>query len=339
MVKSMREKIRGTEERALPAGYTTRPATHDDIQPVTDLLNLDSLKHVGVERFSYDECEQAWTEPGFDLAGSSRMVFDPNGELRGYVEIWDTGSAPVSAFAMGVTHPDFYDRGIGTDMLTWAEGRARKTIDRLPKNHPFTLQAVAAPKNQNGRDLLQSVGMSHVRTFYTMRIDLNGLLEPPASPAGVSIKQLSADDDLWPVFQAMETAFEDHYNHEAKTEAEVRQYYEHRLADPAFDPTLCFAAFEQGELAGGLIGYPKSDEDPTIGLVDTLGVLRPFRRKGIARALLENSFALFSSRPQFKAVQLGVDGSSLTGANKLYEKAGMYTVRSTELFEKNLKDG
>jgi ribosomal protein S18 acetylase RimI-like enzyme len=40
-----------------------------------------------------------------------------------------------------------------------------------------------------------------------------------------------------------------------------------------------------------------------------------------------------------RKVSLGVDGENLTGALKLYEKAGMYVHRQFDLYEKELRPG
>ncbi len=59
-----------------------------------------------------------------------------------------------------------------------------------------------------------------------------------------------------------------------------------------------------------------------MGWVNLLGVRRPWRRRGVALALLQHSFREFYARDRRK-VGLGVDAQSLTGATRLYEKAGM----------------
>jgi mycothiol synthase len=70
-----------------------------------------------------------------------------------------------------------------------------------------------------------------------------------------------------------------------------------------------------------------------------VGVRRPWRRRGIAEALLLQSFHLFYERG-FQQVGLGVDSASLTGATRLYEKAGMQVISSeSHLPVKVLRDG
>jgi mycothiol synthase len=74
--------------------------------------------------------------------------------------------------------------------------------------------------------------------------------------------------------------------------------------------------------------------------VGTLGVRRPWRRRGVALALLQHSFGEFYRRGLRKA-GLGVDASSLTGATRLYRKAGMRSdpAYQYDLYEKELRPG
>ena len=91
-------------------------------------------------------------------------------------------------------------------------------------------------------------------------------------------------------------------------------------------------------IAGMSLCYPKQVEDPQMGWVSTLGVRRPWRRRGVALALLHHSFGEFYRRGQ-QRVGLGVDAESITGATRLYEKAGMYVQRRYNTYHKELRPG
>lgn len=54
--------------------------------------------------------------------------------------------------------------------------------------------------------------------------------------------------------------------------------------------------------------------------------------------MLRNAFAEYHRRGKYK-VGLGVDSNSLTGAIRLYEKAGMRVFRQIDLYEKVLRPG
>ncbi len=68
------------------------------------------------------------------------------------------------------------------------------------------------------------------------------------------------------------------------------------------------------------------------------GGRRPWRRQGLALALLYHTFHEFRRRGK-KRVGLGADAGSLTGATQLYEKAGMRAVQQMAPYEKELRPG
>jgi hypothetical protein len=59
--------------------------------------------------------------PGFDPAEDIRLVFAPDGEMAGYVEVWTTAK-PLSTRGSGdASIPIMKTLGVGTWMLHWAE--------------------------------------------------------------------------------------------------------------------------------------------------------------------------------------------------------------------------
>ena len=97
------------------------------------------------------------------------------------------------------------------------------------------------------------------------------------------------------------------------------------------DPTLWFIAESDGTIAG--VSLCKMRDDA--GHVQTLGVRRAFRRNGLGLALLRHSFSEFYRRG-VRIVRLDVDSENLTGATKLYQRAGMREVRRFALYRKEL---
>jgi ribosomal protein S18 acetylase RimI-like enzyme len=68
-----------------------------------------------------------------------------------------------------------------------------------------------------------------------------------------------------------------------------------------------------------------------------LGVGRAWRGRGIGEALLRHAFGVFHTRG-FRLVGLGVDSQNLTGATRLYERAGMRIERQYDVYAKGLGD-
>src|SRR5216683_6438886 len=109
----------------------------------------------------------------------------------------------------------------------------------------------------------------------------------------------------------------------------------HKLIEECdFDPSLWFLALDGNEIAGASLCTNQGD----YGWVDTLAVRRPWRRKGLGMALLLHSFAEFYRRSKNK-IGLGVDSQNLTGATRLYERAGMHVARIHITYEKELRAG
>jgi mycothiol synthase len=108
--------------------------------------------------------------------------------------------------------------------------------------------------------------------------------------------------------------------------------------DPEHDPSLWFLALDGKEIAGVSLCRSRIAEDPAVAYVNALGVRRPWRRHGIALALLYQSFGELYRRGRW-AVALDVDAQSLTGATRLYEKAGMHVQRQAVTYEKELRPG
>ena len=74
------------------------------------------------------------------------------------------------------------------------------------------------------------------------------------------------------------------------------------------------------------------------GWIAGLGVRRPWRRRGVARALLLRAFGQFYDRGE-RRVALAVDSESPTGATRLYERVGMRVAWKIVAYEKELDAG
>jgi GNAT superfamily N-acetyltransferase len=130
----------------------------------------------------------------------------------------------------------------------------------------------------------------------------------------------------------MEEAFGDHWEH--RPVPFDRWLHDHRT-HPGYDPGLWFLAVEGDDIAGGVICERFTSEQPDCAWVDDVAVRRPWRRRGVALALLLHAFGVLYRRGIRKAA-LTVDSDSPTGATGLYERAGMRVERSIDVFGKEI---
>ena len=178
------------------------------------------------------------------------------------------------------------------------------------------------------------------RSFLRMRIEMTEVPASPAWPEGIRVRVFEKGRDDRPAVIAMATAFRDHWGYvETSIDEKVEEWRQWIYEDKDFDTDLWFLAVdESGEIAGFCQCYPFVGDDRFTGLVDSLGVLRDWRGKGIASALLAHAFRAFFRRG-VPNIELGVDADSPTGATRLYEKAGMRLTWRHNVYEFELRPG
>ncbi len=323
---------------SLPEGLVARPMRREDVEKAVEMFNACTQRLIGVSMENVEEDLAMWSQLGFDMETDTLVVFAPGGQLVGYAELWDVAEPHVRPFGWARTHPDCFGRGIGTYLESWIDERARKVIARAPEGARVSLLQSQLSVDSLGIAFLKAKGYQETRHFYNMRVQFDAPPAEPVLPEGVTIRSMAEGEER-ALFHTSWEAFKDHWG---MTPTTFESYYErwmHRIqTDPEFDRTLWFGAWDGDEVAGICYNKLKMVEDPEMAWVNTLGVRRQWRSKGLGLALLLHSFGEFYRRGQRKA-GLGVDASSLTGATRLYEKAGMRVFREFIQFEKELRPG
>lgn len=73
------------------------------------------------------------------------------------------------------------------------------------------------------------------------------------------------------------------------------------------------------------------------GYTEGISVRRPWRRRGLARALLTRSLKMFQDMGMTEAA-LGVDTQNLSGALRLYESVGFQPVKKLTIYRKQFSN-
>lgn len=321
-----------------PTGrLTVRPATLEDLEQAVPMFNACAQEMRGADEFSIEQYRTEWSDPAIDLERDTRVAVTDDGRLVGCTEVWN--NAPyVNIWVWGRVHPEFRGQGIGTRLMIWAEQRAREAIARAPKGARVFMRAGTISTHQPTNALLLDLGFLVVRHHWTMARDLDVPPPAPTLPKGITVRTMAPGEEA-AVYRAIQEAFKDHWGFVEQPFEEGFARWQHRaLGGPNHDPSLWFLAMEGDEIVGISICNHKTEEYPDMGWVDTLGVLRPWRRHGLGLALLYHSFGELYRRGR-RRVGLGVDAGSLTGATRLYERAGMRPILQFDTYEKELRPG
>ena len=325
----------------LPEGFTIRSAVPDDVEAALKLFNRWSQSVIHENEITdAGALRTEWASPGFDSSEDIRLVFAPDGEMAGYIEVWTAiAKPPVHPWIWGRVDPAYEGLGIGTYLLNWAEVRAKKVLVEVPAELRVAPQVGTYQQAEATKQLFADMGYHYIRGSYNMRINMDTPPIAPEWPAGITLRTYNSETDLEAVYRAADDSFRDHYGHIDVPFEEGLQRFKHFMTGyEGFDPALWFIAREGGEIAGVCLCRDKSYDSPDVGYINTLGVLRPWRKRGIGLALLRHSFCEFYRRGKRKA-GLGVDAQSLTGALHLYESAGMHVHQAFERYEKEFRPG
>jgi ribosomal protein S18 acetylase RimI-like enzyme len=262
-----------------------------------------------------DEIRQWFHTEAFQRENMLVLV-DDDDHVVGYFDAWRQGES----VDIDVAAPGFWD-----ETLDHAENRARALGAKRVRT--FFL---------DGHDLTDCIGARGYRTIrssWTMEIEFG--VEAPAEPVipdGIELRTYRHPDDEQRVYEALQEAFADSWNFHPEP---IEQWREFSVKWRNFDPDLWLVAWGGEQIAGASLNYPERADDPGHGFVGTLGVRRPWRRRGVGEALLRRTFAMLHARG-LRKVRLSVDAESPTGATRLYERAGMSVLRRSNTWERNL---
>jgi len=294
---------------SLPEGW--RPLGVEDAPAAAGLLAEDEIFHGLAGKLTAEDVVGWWRRTDLDRSSWAR---EEGGRLvaAGWVE--QHGGDVVGG---GAVRPGEKAKGLGVALVEIAERRARELGGPL-------LRQFALGPDASARALFESRGYTDVRHHYVMALRLDSEPREPTLPDGFAIDTFRDEDA--PAF------------HAAAGESFAEEWGFHSLPFDEWwalrkdeDKSLWFVIRDGGEIAA----CERCEAGHGGGFVGMLGVRKPWRRRGLGRALLLHAFREFRARG-FDRASLGVDSENPTGATRLYESVGMRVESEYVTFEKAL---
>ncbi len=216
--------------------------------------------------------------------------------------------------------PEFRRRGIGTALaqavFASLKDRGKSQVQLWHRDDPAVVAFAAR------------LGFRCIRVFHNMIRDLKSVPRAVGENREITTAELPADEATIELEnQLMNESFREHFSYRALTSDETRHLY--RMARERGEWLFTLVARIERQPVGFLLG----GSDPAvirrrganIGRLHVLGVLKPFRNRGIAKALLIAGMERLREWGMTEA-ELRVDTDNTTGALHLYERLGFRTV-------------
>ena len=220
--------------------------------------------------------------------------------------------------------PEWRGYGIEQALLAWAqEHLLSKSLGEI--EGMLYLSSSAVSTEEDRIEQLEANGYEPARYFFEMTRPLDEPIPDPPLPAGLEVRP-AVPDHTRQILAASDEAFQDHWGHVPLTENMIREW----MDSPEFQPELWQVAWEGDQVAGMVLNYIRDDENERFnrkrGYTEDISVRRPWRRRGLATALLARSLKLLKEHGMQEA-NLGVDTENPSGALRLYERLGFERIR------------
>jgi GNAT superfamily N-acetyltransferase len=288
-----------------------------------DLHTLETIKHTYENSPNHD--------PYVDM-----LIAEVNGEMVAYNRIFFEreleGDRVYSHF--GFVLPEWRGKGIGRSMIHWAEGRAREIDARKQDEGTSYIGSVSHSSMAGLENLLKSESYEPVRyEFYMRTPDLEHIPDVPM-PEGLELRP-ARPEHYRAIFDANQEAFRDHWGARESEEGDFEAFMTH----PFMQPELWVVAWDGDQVAGSILNYINHEYNRTtgskLGYTEWITVRRPWRRRGLARAMLARSMRVHRELGMTQT-GLGVDTQNPSGALQLYESMGYQVVDTTTIYRKRL---
>jgi len=315
-------RYKGTSDNAAIAEVMNRSWEADLVDSIISVSDV-AAKLVPSETF----------DPAYDM-----MILEAKGRVIGMCEVsWGRRLNNVTAY-MQRAHlvPEWRHSGIREAMFRLNETRIREIAASHGKDRTKVFEVYANSEPNEWKALLEENGYRPSWYLFAMLRPLAESIPDLPLPKGVEVRPATPEQHktIWDATgEAMRderTFTEERWNDEA---------FARYVKSSNFSPDLWQIAWEGDRVAGGVHNYIDEDENAELkrrwGHTEEIFVRRPWRRKGLAHALIARSCRLLKEKGMDFAT-LDMEAENPSGALRLYESLGYKKDREFIFFRKPL---
>lgn len=300
---------------------TASRALHpDDMHEIARLVNRCALGGEGTtedvspqalsDQISYPRIDRerdlrVWERAG-EIAAFARLTIEPVGdELQGrlYYSIRTHGDAALEREIVG-----------------WASGRMLEVAGK----RPVRIVHAISVRDPERSARLQALGFSVHRRYLDMIRSLAEPIAEPALPPGHTLRPCRGAEDAARYVELFNESFVDTRDFAPLIVAD----FLHDIQSPGYRADRDPVIESPDGLLVGFCFFEVDEGTPHLGMINSIGVRRGCRRRGLGEVLLLSALRRLQG-DGVAEVHLRVDADSRTGATRLYARAG-FSLRYVE---------
>lgn len=274
---------------------------------------------------------------GMDIA-TDVVVAEVDGRMVAIAEVERIVREGIAVYhTWGNVHPRYRRRGLGRTLLDANIRRAEERARLEPADQPVELAGFVDEGETGHQALMTGSGFEPIRWFFLMRRDLTEPIPAMELPEGLELRPMQAEHHR-AIFDAEVEAFRDHWGNREKTDNDFE--LTHKTEE--LDTSLWVVAWDGDEVAGVVQNWIWTSENAELGVergwLEHISVRRPWRRRGLARAITAESLRLLRERGMTDAM-LGVDADNPNGALGLYAGLGFTVDKRSTAYRREITRG
>lgn len=303
---------------------TSMPAAVADAAELSRLFNSIGEAEDLPERLSPESMEHELSTYFDPLEERTLVVRDDTGTIVAYATAYsrDAEAEEIRAYVNVYVAPSWTGRGLEDPMTDWAVATGTSVLDGAASPKKYVC-AWFYEKQKETATRYAARGFEAVRYWWEMDCPLTDEITPRPEE-GFSVVSW-ADEHHEPSRLAHNSAFADHWGSTPMDE----EHWRKQLVDsPNFRKGRSFVAVGDG----AVVGYAWCEEYPedweaaghSEAWIGGLGVVRDWRKRGVATALLARTMTAMREAG-IEVAKIGVDSDSPSGAQHLYGSLGFVT--------------
>ena len=295
-----------------------------DLGPIANVINASWEADLIDARTCEEDLAQKWKySQNFDPMKDVVLV-EKDDTVIGYASVtWSQKPNNLRIY----THnafllPEWRKDELRRAMVRLNEQRLRKIASEHRTSAVKFFEVYANSKPNHWKSILEAEGYKPSWYLFGMvRSNLQDVPDLPL-PEGIEIRPVK-QEDLRKIWNSAKEAFRD--GREFTEEKWAEQEYNRRNEAATFMPELWQIAWEGDEIIGGVHNYIDREENAAFnrkwGHTEQVFVRKPWRKRGIAMALIARSLKILGEQGMIEAT-LDVDTENSSGALGLYESLG-----------------